>query len=114
MLHDPKTPEDKLPKPAIRPYPTQYVAPWKLKNKAPVTIRPIRPEDEPLMVKFHETLSEESVYHRYFSALKLSQRIAHERLHAHLLQRLRPRNRAGRRTEGREDRQSARSSASAA
>ncbi len=32
------------------------------------------------MVKFHETLSEESVYHRYFSALKLSQRIAHERL----------------------------------
>ena len=32
------------------------------------------------MVKFHETLSEQSVYHRYFSALKLSQRIAHERL----------------------------------
>ena len=32
------------------------------------------------MVKFHETLSEESVYYRYFSQLKLSQRIAHERL----------------------------------
>jgi acetyltransferase len=32
------------------------------------------------MVKFHETLSEESVYNRYFSALKLSQRVAHERL----------------------------------
>jgi len=32
------------------------------------------------MVKFHETLSEETVYHRYFSALKLSQRVAHERL----------------------------------
>jgi acetyltransferase len=80
VLHDPKTPEDKLPKPAIRPYPVQYVRPWKLKNKAPVTIRPIRPEDEPLMVKFHETLSEESVYHRYFSALHLEQRIAHERL----------------------------------
>jgi acetyltransferase len=80
VLHDPKTPEDKLPKPAIRPYPVQYVMPWKLKNKAPVTIRPIRPEDEPEMVKFHETLSEESVYHRYFSALNLSQRITHERL----------------------------------
>jgi acetyltransferase len=80
VLHDPKTLENKLPKPAIRPYPVQYVMPWKLKNKVPVTIRPIRPEDEPMMVKFHETLSEESVYHRYFSALNLSQRITHERL----------------------------------
>ena len=80
VLHDPKTPESKLPHSAIRPYPIQYATPWKLKNKAPVSIRPIRPEDEPLLVKFHETLSEESVYNRYFSALKLSQRVAHERL----------------------------------
>jgi acetyltransferase len=80
VLHDLKTPEDQLPRPAIRPYPMQYVTEWRLKNKAPVIIRPIRPEDEPLIVKFHETLSEQSVYHRYFSALKLSQRVAHERL----------------------------------
>jgi acetyltransferase len=80
VLHDPKMPEDQLPRPAIRPYPVQYVQPWKLKDKSPVTIRPIRPEDEPMLVKFHETLSEESVYHRYFSALKLSQRVTHERL----------------------------------
>jgi acetyltransferase len=80
LLHDPKTPVDQLPKPVIRPYPTQYVTSWRLKNKAPVTIRPIRPEDEPLMVKFHKTLSEESVYHRYFSALHLEKRIEHERL----------------------------------
>jgi acetyltransferase len=33
-----------------------------------------------MLVKFHETLSEESVYYRYFSQLKLDQRIAHERL----------------------------------
>jgi acetyltransferase len=45
-----------------------------------VTLRPIRPEDEPLMVKFHEKLSEESVYLRYLHALKLTQRVAHERL----------------------------------
>jgi acetyltransferase len=80
VLHDPKTPEDKLPKSAIRPYPVQYATPWKTKSKTPVFIRPIKPEDEPLMVKFHETLSEESVYNRYFSALKLSQRVTHERL----------------------------------
>jgi acetyltransferase len=80
ILHDLKTPEDKLPKLAIRPYPTQYVAPFKLKDGTRVTIRPIQPEDEPLLVKFHETLSEQSVYLRYFSHLKLDERIAHERL----------------------------------
>ena len=80
VLHPLNTPEDQLPKSAIRPYPNQYATPWKLKNKAPLFIRPIKPEDEPMMVKFHETLSEESVYNRYFSALKLSQRITHERL----------------------------------
>jgi acetyltransferase len=80
VLHDPSTPFKKLPKPAIRPYPIQYVTEAQLADKTRIVIRPIRPEDEPLMVKFHETLSEESVYHRYFSALKLSQRVAHERL----------------------------------
>ena len=80
VLHDPKTPEDKLPHSAIRPYPNQYATPWRMKNKAPTMIRPIKPEDEPAMVKFHETLSEESVYNRYFAALKLTQRIAHERM----------------------------------
>ena len=80
ILHDPKTTEDQLPKLAIRPYPTQYIGAWKMKDGKKVTIRPIRPEDEPLMVKFHETLSERSVYLRYFSPLKLQQRVAHTRL----------------------------------
>ena len=51
-----------------------------MKDGKKVTIRPIRPEDEPLMVKFHEGLSERSVYLRYFSPLKLQQRVAHTRL----------------------------------
>jgi len=80
VLHGADISEDQLPKLAIRPYPNQYVTPWKLKDGTPVTIRPIRPEDEPLMVHFHETLSAESVYHRYFSQLKIDERIAHERL----------------------------------
>ena len=46
----------------------------------PVTLRPIRPEDEPLMVKFHGTLSDRTVYSRYFGTLSLSRRVAHERL----------------------------------
>jgi len=80
ILHDPKTPEHKLPKLAIRAYPMRYISRCKVKSGATITLRPIRPEDEPLLVKFHQTLSEESVYHRYFSQLKLDQRIAHERL----------------------------------
>ncbi len=47
---------------------------------ARVTIRPIRPEDEPAMIKFHSELSERSVYLRWFQPLKLTQRTAHERL----------------------------------
>jgi acetyltransferase len=80
VVYGPEMREDALPKLAIRPYPAQYMTPRTLKDGTPVTIRPIRPEDEPLMVAFHETLSEQSVYLRYFSPLKLSQRIAHERL----------------------------------
>jgi acetyltransferase len=80
VLHDPQIPDQRLPRPAIRPYPTQYVSNWRLKDGTPVTIRPIRPEDEPLIVKFHEKLSERSVYLRYFQPLKLSTRTAHERL----------------------------------
>jgi acetyltransferase len=80
VLQPPSVTLDQLPKPAIRPYPLQYVSSWTMKNGTPVTIRPIRPEDEPLMVKFHETLSDRSVYLRYFSSLSLSRRVAHERL----------------------------------
>ena len=76
--HD--TDVDKLPKLAIRPYPTQYIGRWTTKDGTPVMIRPIRPEDEPLMVKFHGTLSEQSVYLRYFHMEKLDSRVAHDRL----------------------------------
>jgi acetyltransferase len=80
VLHDASVTLDKLPKPAVRPYPLKYVAPWTMKDGTKITIRPIRPEDEPLMVKFHETLSDRSVYLRYFCSLSLSRRVAHERL----------------------------------
>jgi acetyltransferase len=69
-----------LPRPAIRPYPSAYVRPWRLRDGTEVTIRPIRPEDEPLLVAFHRTLSEESVYLRWFHMMSLNHRIAHERL----------------------------------
>jgi acetyltransferase len=79
VLHDPQR-SGQIPKPAIRPYPTQYVSDWKMKDGQTVTIRPIRPEDEPLMADFHRTLSDRTVYLRYFATLSLGARVAHERL----------------------------------
>ena len=80
VVHGPEVTLDQVPKTAIRAYPTRYVAPWTMKDGTAVTIRPIRPEDEPVMVRFHETLSERSVYLRYFHLMNLEQRTQHERL----------------------------------
>lgn len=80
VLVDPKIRDEALPRPAIRPYPLQYVSRWTMKNGSEVNVRPIRPEDEPAMAKFHKLLSDETVYLRYFHMAKLETRIAHERL----------------------------------
>ena len=62
------------------PIPSSTSQNGRCKNGEEVVIRPIRPEDEPMMVDFHKELSERSVYLRYFQPLKFSQRTAHERL----------------------------------
>jgi acetyltransferase len=80
VVFDKDTPAESLPKLAIRPYPIKYVKPWQMKDGMNVTIRPIRPEDEPLLIRFHENLSETTVYRRYLHVIKFSQRVAHERL----------------------------------
>jgi acetyltransferase len=80
VLVDPAVPAADLPRPAIRPYPTEYVSHAELRDGSPISIRPIRPEDEPMMVAFHKTLSEQSVRMRYLQGIKLDERTAHERL----------------------------------
>jgi acetyltransferase len=80
VVHPPEVTLDQLPKTAIRAYPTRYMTPWTMKDSTAVTIRPIRPEDEPAMVRFHETLSERTVYLRYFHLMNLEQRTQHDRL----------------------------------
>jgi acetyltransferase len=80
IVHGPEMIESQLPQPAIRPYPVQYTGRWTTGDGREVLIRPIRPEDEPLLVKFHGTLSERSVALRYFHAMKLSARVHHDRL----------------------------------
>ena len=80
VLHDPACLPEAHPRPAIRPYPTQYARSFALRGGSRVCIRVIRPEDEQAMVRFHRALSEQTVRLRYFHLLPYSQRIAHERL----------------------------------
>ncbi len=80
VLHAPNTTEAALPRLAIRPYPAEYVRELRLAELGPVTLRPIRPEDETLLIAFHRGLSERSVHERYFGLLPLDERIAHARL----------------------------------
>ncbi len=59
---------------------TLNLKPSRLEPGKPILLRPIQPEDEPLMVGFHQTLSDQSVYFRYFHMIGLQQRVDHERL----------------------------------
>ncbi|HMB23084.1 MAG TPA: GNAT family N-acetyltransferase, partial [Anaerolineales bacterium] len=58
----------------------QYVGTWTAKDRSKVTIRPILPEDEALIAKFHGVLSERTVYLRYLQPIMLQARVMHERL----------------------------------
>jgi acetyltransferase len=80
ILHDRNVEDTAIPRIAIRPYPSQYIFPWTAKDGSGLVLRPIRPEDEPLIVAFHGTLSERTIELRYFHAMKLSTRVAHARL----------------------------------
>ncbi len=80
VLFAKETTEAELPRLAIRPYPSQYMNCWTAKNGTYILFRPIQPEDEPLLVKFHETLSDRSVYMRYMHPMLLNERVAHDRL----------------------------------
>ncbi len=80
ILHDATVAKRDLPPLSIRPYPTQYIRRWKLRNGPRLIVRPVRPEDEPLLIEFHKSLSENSVHSRYLGFLNLETSIAHERL----------------------------------
>ena len=51
-----------------------------LKKYGRIRLRPIRVNDEARMVAFHEGLSEESIYLRFFEHITLDTRTLHERL----------------------------------
>ena len=80
VVHGQEICEQQLPSPVIRPYPLEYVWQERLKDASEVTVRPIGPEDEPLIKDFHRHLSEQTIYFRYFRVIDYTQRVAHERL----------------------------------
>ena len=80
LVYDKDVTQAQLPKMAIRAYPMKYVSSWIAKDKTNVTIRPILPEDEKLLVRFHADLSDRSVFLRYLQPMMFQERVIHERL----------------------------------
>ena len=54
----------------ISPYPNQYEITTTTQGGGALFVRPIKPEDAPLLVDLFDSLSEETIYYRFFSPLK--------------------------------------------
>lgn len=54
---------------SIRPYPNELEETFFLKDNTPCFIRPILPEDEPLLKSFINQVTKEDLYYRYFSEI---------------------------------------------
>ncbi len=54
----------------ITPYPSRYTTDWLMKDGTRVTLRPIRPEDEPLEQEMLTTISPTTLKQRFFSPIK--------------------------------------------
>jgi acetyltransferase len=80
VLHPASIDDADLPRLAIRPYPHDYARDYVTNDGVPFEVRPIRPEDEPALARFHATLSSETVQARYGTDFALAERTAHERL----------------------------------
>lgn len=63
-------------------FPNHYLKVGKVRG-IEIICRAIQPEDEPLLLEFHKTLSDQLVHFRYFGTLTLRQRTMHERLRRH-------------------------------
>lgn len=59
---DPRRPYAHL---ALRPYPEEFVRRVRMRDGTPITLRPIRPEDEPLWLALLSSCSRESIYSRF-------------------------------------------------
>jgi acetyltransferase len=72
-----REPRPALDRLAIRPYPLGLEEEVALADGSTVTLRPIRPEDEPAHARLFASLDPESIYFRFFSAVR---ELPHERM----------------------------------
>jgi acetyltransferase len=70
LLCPPDLPQEKKPRLAIPPYPNQLTSQFTLEDGTNVTVRPVRAEDEPLIVALHASHSERTIRMRFFSLVK--------------------------------------------
>jgi acetyltransferase len=75
-----ETPRVEPGAPATPALPGQFSGEVTLPDGTGLRVRPIRPEDEPRLARFHAGLSDRSVYQRYFRPIPLAQRVRHARL----------------------------------
>jgi acetyltransferase len=61
-VEDPQRPYAHL---SLRPYPEEFVRPATLRDGTELTLRPIKPEDEPLWLALLSSCSRESIYSRF-------------------------------------------------
>lgn len=54
----------------ISPYPSQYETTFITKAEIEIFLRPIKPEDAPLLVELFHTLSKENIYYRFFRTMR--------------------------------------------
>ena len=54
----------------IMPYPMKWVTPWRTRDGIEVTLRPIKPEDEPMELEFIRGFSTETSRFRFFEIIK--------------------------------------------
>ncbi len=64
----------------ISPYPTKYMAHWRLPDGSDVLLRPVRPEDEPLEHEMLTSLSQKTLKERFFQPIKQITHEMHTRL----------------------------------
>ncbi len=57
-------------KTVMSPYPEQYEMETTTSGEVNIFVRPIKPEDAPLLVELFNTLSSRSIYYRFFGPMK--------------------------------------------
>lgn len=72
--------EAPFPQTAFRPYPIQYVEFSSLRDKTDIILRPIRSEDEPLLIRFHSELSKQTARFQYREYPAISEKEQHSLL----------------------------------